>query len=579
MNDFFQRLFDISKYDSLIERDRARMVYAITSFLLVLFTLYITLVPVGANTPATFVQEALAGDVVYIILMVGLYSLGIVAIWATRVGNTRLSTVSPVIMFFIGGVLNAVDGSFHNPADGVTLVLFVLLAGLLNRDRGLLVSSVVAIIVLAIGISFRANDPIRLDADDSIEDFFTIALEIIGAVGVTYLFLRFARLNRQEAMIRSGEERLLLAQITAQIAQRILGRAKLQDVLNGAVEQICSSYPSIYHAQIFLIDDIGKSAELVASTGEVGKMLIARHHTLTVGSQSVIGRVTATNSPMVARADSTSTVHRRNEFLPDTTVEAAFPLRIGPLVIGALDLQSTIVDTFREEDLPIFQALADNIAIAIDNARLFEEAEERVEENKRLVEQANTALRQVQRLNQRLTGRAWSDYVSDHREARGVNIDFSGNQMSTGMEWTRALSQTIQTNDLVQTQTDSGARVLAVPIRLRGQVIGAMEFELDGDNHLQPEQLELVQDVGELFSLSAENARLFEESQRNAQREAMVGEIAARIQSTNNVETMLSEAARGLKQTLKAERVAIRLGTPSAVRNAANGDEAPRNGE
>ncbi|MBC7812193.1 MAG: hypothetical protein H7175_13645, partial [Burkholderiales bacterium] len=291
------------------------------------------------------------------------------------------------------------------------------------------------------------------------------------------------------------------------------------------------------------------------------------------------GRVTATNTPIVARADSTSTVHRRNEFLPATTAEAAFPLRIGPLVIGALDLQSTIVDTFREEDLPIFQALADNIAIAIDNARLFEEAEERVEENKRLVEQANTALRQVQRLNQRLTGRAWSDYVSDHQQARGVNIDFSGNQMSTGMEWTRALSQTIQTNDLVQTQTDSGARVLAVPIRLRGQVIGAMEFELDGDNYLQPEQLELVQDVGELFSLSAENARLFEESQRNAQREAMVGEIAARIQSTNNVETMLSEAARGLKQTLKAERVAIRLGTPSAVPNGANGDEAPRNGE
>ena len=52
-------------------------------------------------------------------------------------------------------------------------------------------------------------------------------------------------------------------------------------------------------------------------------------------------------------------------------------MRIGEAVIGALDLQSKMRDVFSDEDAPIFQSLADNVAIAIDNARLFEETERR----------------------------------------------------------------------------------------------------------------------------------------------------------------------------------------------------------
>ena len=74
-----------------------------------------------------------------------------------------------------------------------------------------------------------------------------------------------------------------------------------------------------------------------------------------------------------------------------------------------------------------------------------------------------------------------------------------------------------------------------------------------------------MQEVGERLGLAAETTRLFERSQRIAQREALVNEIGTRLQSTSNIEAALAEAARSLKQTLRADKVAIRLGTPPAT--------------
>ena len=196
------------------------------------------------------------------------------------------------------------------------------------------------------------------------------------------------------------------------MSRRISRRLALNEVLNNAVEQIESEYPAIYHAQIFLVDETRQNAKLVASTGEVGRLLLGRKHSLPVGSLSVIGQVTVQGNPIIARTGAGDGVHRRNEFLPETMVEAAFPLRIGDNIIGALDMQSKSSGAFDDDDIPTFQSLADHLAIAIDNARLFEETEKRLQENQQLVEQTRRAAADVERLNQQLTGRFWEEYLS-----------------------------------------------------------------------------------------------------------------------------------------------------------------------
>ncbi len=357
------------------------------------------------------------------------------------------------------------------------------------------------------------------------------------------------------------EDRLNLAVITAEVARQISGRRSLQDVLDSTVELIQTRYPNIYHVQIFLIDKAGHEAKLVASTGEVGRLLLERKHSLEIGSASIVGQAALRGEPIVGRAGSRGSLHKPNPLLPDTAVEAAFPLRLGERVIGVMDLQSRFIDAFQTRDEPIFQSLADHIAIAIDNAQLFEINEQQLEENQELVKQMREALSEIQQLNQQLTGRAWSEYIRQRGHTFSLNVDMQTGDAHSSDEVTPTLSDALRDNKIVE-QKENGSRIIAVPLRVRGQVIGAMEFELDEHGRIAPEDLEFIQEVGERFGFAVENNRLYEESQRVAQREALVNQIGTRLQTTTNVEATLVEAARSLHEVLGVNHVAIRLGDP-----------------
>jgi GAF domain-containing protein len=318
---------------------------------------------------------------------------------------------------------------------------------------------------------------------------------------------------------------------------------------------------------VFLLDDNGVDAQLRASTGETGQQLIEQGHSLAVGSLSVIGQTTLKGEHVIARSESRNSVHRHNELLPETRLEAAFPLQVEDKIIGALDLQSRENLDLSEEDVRSFQALANTLSLAIDNIRQFEMSRMRVRENQKLAEQARNALREVERLNQRLIGRAWSEYLGGKEETMGINIDFEADTSERDTRWTPSLADAMDSNNIVQ-----DGLTVAIPLRVRGRVIGAMEFELDDDDEFDPDDLELVQEISERFGLAAENTRLVEESQRMAQREALINELSSRFQSARDVEATLAEAARSLSETFMAERVSIRLGVPEKP-NRNNGNK------
>ncbi|MBK8025402.1 MAG: GAF domain-containing protein [Chloroflexi bacterium] len=299
----------------------------------------------------------------------------------------------------------------------------------------------------------------------------------------------------------------------------------------------------------------------MASTGEVGKLLLSRGHGLEVGSVSVIGTVTATGRTVVARAAGAAageTVHRRNELLPDTVTEAAFPLVLAGKTIGALDLQSRSLDAFRPEDQPIFQSLADIIAVAIENARLFQQTENRLNENQQLIDQMSTAMREIERLNRELTGRSWSDFLVDQSAAPNLDVNFRTKRVERLVDWTPSLRRAVQEDQTVQ-QPQGDIAVIAVPIRVRGQVIGAMEFELEGTSALDESAL-LAETVSERLGLALENSRLYEATQRVAQREQRVNAIATQFQTVTTVDELLRITISELGTLLNADKASIRLG-------------------
>lgn len=559
MQGLLQSIFNVSHYRTLAEKNRAQMVYGMTAIIAILYTVY-TFRP-NPITGQNLWQEA-ATNPVWAICLPAFYLSAMITYLATRLGWLKVATIGPVVMWFVGAVINStITNAFTLTIDGIVLIGMVLLAGLLNHERGLLIGAIFGLVILAIGISLRANletSPLILNRETSLSDFFTIALVLIGGVGVTYMFLRTMYFNRLEGVIRATE-------LTSRIDQRVSQRMSLQDVLDSAVEEMRKNYPDIHHAQVFLMDEENHKANLAASSGDIGKLLIQREYTVDVAGQSLIGQVIARGKFLVARAGTRESIRYWDEFLPEMAAQAAFPLRIGNKIMGALDLQSRNQNAFSEGDLPIFQSVADHLVIAIDNAQLFTQTEERLSENQRLVEQMRSAMREVERLNQQLTGRAWSEYLRNRGQdlETGVNFD----ERAATAEWTPAIDDAMRFNNVIQTRGQD-RQVIAAPLRVRGQVVGAMEFELDENDYLTPEDLNLIQEVSERFGAAVETARLFEQSQRYAQREALVNEISAKLQTTTDIETTLTEAARSLKEAFKAQKVVIRLGSPPAHNGA-----------
>jgi len=138
------------------------------------------------------------------------------------------------------------------------------------------------------------------------------------------------------------------------------------------------------HAAVFILEETGFNAVLKAATGKAGAEMLRIQHSLPVGSRSIVGTVTAIGNPLVVNDTSIDPVHRPNPLLPDTRSEAAIPLRTGGRIIGAIDLQSKEKNAFTEADIAVLLILADQIAVAIDNARSYELAQQAIKEMREL---------------------------------------------------------------------------------------------------------------------------------------------------------------------------------------------------
>ncbi|MBK9750945.1 MAG: GAF domain-containing protein [Chloroflexi bacterium] len=332
-------------------------------------------------------------------------------------------------------VISIPNGLIYAPM-GAPLLVMIVMGGFLLGERGISLTTGISTLIAALAMLQRQNIPNAPENAPFAFILFTVLFVLTGLI--LQLFLRLQEIGLDEKVGKAARGRQELATLTTQLAQRISRHFILSELLDSTVEDIRKTYPDIYHVQIFLTDEEANEARLVASTGEVGKALLRRKHSLPIGSRSVIGQVTANSTAVIAAAAGTETVHRRNEYLPDTAAEAAFPLRLGNALIGALDLQSKQVDAFSDPD-SIFQSLADSIAIAVDNARLFEQTESRVQENQRLLDQMRTTMREVERLNLELTGRSWQTFLSYKGDELGVTVDLDNNIVRQSAEITPTL--------------------------------------------------------------------------------------------------------------------------------------------
>lgn len=164
----------------------------------------------------------------------------------------------------------------------------------------------------------------------------------------------------------------------AQVARETSGTLSLVSLLRSAVNLIRDRF-GFYHASVFLLDENGSEAVIREATGEAGAELKRRGHSIPVGSRSIIGYVTGNQAPLVVNDVSRDLTFSPNPLLPETRAELAIPLMIGTRLIGALDVQARETNAFSPDDVRVLQILADQLVVAVNNARLYEEQRQTAE--------------------------------------------------------------------------------------------------------------------------------------------------------------------------------------------------------
>ncbi|MDQ3006077.1 MAG: GAF domain-containing protein, partial [Chloroflexota bacterium] len=346
------------------------------------------------------------------------------------------------------------------------------------------------------------------------------------------------------------EKRAAQLQTVASVARTIVALKDLDSLLP-EITKLVSEQFGFYHAGIFLVNEANDYAVLQAANSEGGRRMLDRHHRLRLDSNSIVGYATSRGEPRIALDVGADAVYFNNPDLPSTRSEMALPLRAGRQTIGALDVQSTETNAFSQEDISVLVILADQVAIAIENARLFGES--------------RSALSESQSTIEKYVKQAWGSFS---KQMIHTGFVFDGTQV-VPLEKGARREQIKAAMETGRLSLEKASSTIAIPLRLRGQTIGVLDVRSkSGQREWTRDEISMLQAAAERAALALENARLVESAQRRAARERTIGEIAARIGTASNVDSIIQTAVEELGRKLSgAAEVTLELSSPNIERD------------
>jgi GAF domain-containing protein len=330
-----------------------------------------------------------------------------------------------------------------------------------------------------------------------------------------------------------GDRRGKQFEAITKVARSISITHKLDELLP-QISKVVSEQFNYYHVGIFLNDPNNLFAILSAANSPGGKNMLTRGHQLKIGEQGIVGYVAQSGKPRIALDVGEDANYFNNPDLPLTRSEMALPLKTGNQVIGVLDIQSTEANAFTDQDFEALSALADQVSLAIQNARLFEQTEK--------------TLAEADAIQRQYLHETWGKLP---KEERLSGFRYSG-------------AGTIPLDEEAEITTSGKAKnkqEISVPIILRGETIGTLSVQIPKDDHISSDQIDLIKAVAERVALSAENARLFEETTRRAERERIISDITSKIGTSVRTESILRTTATELSQLLDGADIFINLQT------------------
>ncbi len=498
------------------------------------------------------------------LLVMAALTLGLVTL--TRRGRVRAASlvflsllwaVMAFWMIFIGGL----KGDVSVPL----FPMIIVLAGLLLGGRAALTFTILT--VLAIFGAFASETLGRIPTD--VTPVSAIDVVFIGMpIFLTGVLLRHAvnslsqaldraRRNEQAQIQANRELEQIRASLEERVAQRTQDLELRSDQLQASVEigraltsildidqliwqvvELIRDRFGLYHVGLFQLEAPGLWAVYRAGAGAGGRELANQGFRLAVGGASMIGWCTANGQVRVSQDVQRESGRVDHPLVAQTRSEAALPLLARGEVIGALSVQSEQVGKLDVHTMASLETIAEQVAIALDNARLFADSQA-------ALEAARRAYGERSRL-------AWTEFL----QARsGLGYTYAGQMISdVSGEWQPDMVRAGQTARAVLADSR-----LALPIQVRDQVVGVLGLEKAGAERWTSDEIALLDGLAAQLGAALESAQLFEETQRRAARDRLVGEATARLRQTLDIETVLRSTISEIGQALALEEVEVRL--------------------
>lgn len=343
------------------------------------------------------------------------------------------------------------------------------------------------------------------------------------------------------------EQRSVSLEAAAVVSSAATSILEVDRLIAQVVELIRERF-DLHYAGLFLVDEVGGDAEgewavLQASAGRASEDTWILGHQLRVDEETMIGW-------SIANAQARTALEPAQDG-SGTWAKAALPLRSRGQVLGALSVQHVRPIAFDQDTIVVLQTMADQIAVALDNARLFAESQE--------------ALEATRRAYGDMARQSWSDLLRA-RAGLGYRSGMRGVTRADYV-WRPEAEQAVYTGQIVQTSPqpeDHERQALAIPIKIRGNVvIGVLDtYKPVDEGPWTRDEVTMLEAIANQLGATLESAQLFEDTQRRARDEQQLRTITARVRDAPDLDAVLQMAVQEMAQAMGVERVFVQLGTP-----------------